>query len=402
MQAPASIEMVSQNANQPVSSPTDPDPAEYLNDPRFHQSFTLAPGPDRPDPFQVTYCDYGYRNADDPEREHVLLFCGPLLGSRYLHVAKDALAKKHGVRIINPDRPGFGGTTHVDAPDRVRLWLEIVPALLQHLGIRHVSLAAHSGGTIYALNTLLHQRHILSPSRPYVALAAPWVHQSRSGSALMILAGGLPEAVLGGFHTLAGFSQKHVAPVASAVSGFFPSMQAVSGLLPTSLRTSPASPPPPPLAAEVSENARMAEFEERIWPRLIEMVYAGDMRGLSQDAILLLKRAGHPGYWGSWGDYDELVTLLAEAERNLESTAKLKVDVFWAEEDHMIGVDKGPKWFEGCWRAEQCRGAIEYASCVVPGTDHEGIVELKFDMFERILRSVGGTNEGDLELPSTT
>ncbi|KAK0380330.1 hypothetical protein CLIM01_02321 [Colletotrichum limetticola] len=406
MQAHAPLEMASQKAHQPVQSGpsrTDPGPEEYLNDPRFHQSFTLPPGNDRPDPFKVTYCDYGYRNLDNPEREHVLLLCGPLLGSRYLHIAKDALAKKHKVRIIHPDRPGFGGTTHVDAPDRVRLWLEIVPALLAHLSVRHVSLAAHSGGTIYALNTVLHLRHLLSPDRPYVALAAPWVHQSRSGAALMTLAGGLPETVLGGFHTLAGFSLKHVAPVAGAVSGVFPSMQAVSGLLPASMRMGSAADPTPPPAVEADP---MAEFEEKIWPQLIQKVYSEDTRGLSQDAILLLKRAGHSDYWGSWKDYDELVTLLAEAEHNLDvgvvkGAAKLKVDVFWAEEDQMIGVDKGPKWFEDCWRAEQRRDVIEFSSCVVPGTDHDGIMELKFDVFERIFRQVGeNSEEGDSGLPS--
>ncbi|KAK2020421.1 hypothetical protein LX32DRAFT_329946 [Colletotrichum zoysiae] len=57
------------------------DPAGFLDDPRFHQTFTLpAGGPDRPHPFQVTYCDYGYRDPENPEREHVLLLCGPLMG----------------------------------------------------------------------------------------------------------------------------------------------------------------------------------------------------------------------------------------------------------------------------------------------------------------------------------
>lgn len=71
--------MSSQEAAERGSSP-DPDPAEFLNDPRFHQTFTLPAGPNRPHPFQVTYSDYGYRNVDDPSREHVMLLCGPLLG----------------------------------------------------------------------------------------------------------------------------------------------------------------------------------------------------------------------------------------------------------------------------------------------------------------------------------
>ncbi|OHW94834.1 interferon-induced GTP-binding protein mx2 [Colletotrichum incanum] len=256
--------MASQEVNERSSTPVPDDPVKFLNDGRFNQTFTLPAGPNRPDPFQVTYSDYGYRDLENPEREHVLLFCGPLMSSRHLHIAKDALAKKHRVRIINPDRPGFGGTTSVPAADRVRVWLEIVPALLRHLGIRHVSVASHSAGTIYALNTLLYLRRILSPTRP------------------------------------------------AAVSGMMPGFRAVSGLLPA-LQTSPTPP-----VAEASASRRMARFEEEIWQQIIKKVYAENVQGLSEEAILLLKRAEHPECWGAWGDHDRFVTLLAEGEGNLD------------------------------------------------------------------------------------
>lgn len=60
---------------------------EYINDPRFHQAFTLPPGPGQPEPFQLTYSDYGYRNPSDPEQENILLFCAPLM-SRYVTCRK--------------------------------------------------------------------------------------------------------------------------------------------------------------------------------------------------------------------------------------------------------------------------------------------------------------------------
>lgn len=41
---------------------------------------------------------------------------------------------------------------------------------MSHLGISQVALAAHSAGTIYLLNTLIHLPHVLSPRRPYVAI----------------------------------------------------------------------------------------------------------------------------------------------------------------------------------------------------------------------------------------
>ncbi|KAK2043548.1 hypothetical protein LZ31DRAFT_323203 [Colletotrichum somersetense] len=414
----ASLEADGRSATPPLLLLPD-DPAGFLDDPRFHQTFTLpAGGPDRPHPFQVTYCDYGYRDPENPEHEHVLLLCGPLMGSRFLHVAKDALAKRHRVRVIHPDRPGFGGTTPVPAADRVRVWLEIVPALLRHLGVRSgVSVAAHSGGTVYALNTLLHLRGLLSPARPYVALVAPWVHPSRSGVALMRAAAALPDAVLSRFHALAGFFQRSVAPV-TAFSGV--GFRAVSDMLPslpwtTAAAAAAASPAPDAAAAGEVEaeaegggaaaaaRARMAAFEEAVWDRIIDKVFAGSVQGLSEEAILLLKRAEHPGYWGTWGDHDQLVTLLAEGEATATAAAggggggggaRLKVDVYFAEADDMIGTGEGPRWFEDCWRAERRGDRIDFSSCVVPGADHDTIVGLKFDVFERIFRQVGWTDEG--------
>ncbi|WYZ41799.1 hypothetical protein EsH8_V_000694 [Colletotrichum jinshuiense] len=379
--------MSSQEAAERGSSP-DPDPAEFLNDPRFHQTFTLPAGPNRPHPFQVTYSDYGYRNVDDPSREHVMLLCGPLLGSRYLHIAKDELAKKYGVRIINPDRPGFGGTSEVGVQDRVRVWLEMVPALLEHLGVRHISVASHSCGTIYALNTLLHLRHLLSPTRPYVGLCTPWVRPSRSGITTMTLAGGLPDAVLGKFHAVAGFFNRSVGPAVEMSSVAF------NRLLPSPQATPPTAAPGP--------GGNMAKFEQRLWEPLFKRVYSENTQGLSQDVILLLKRGGDAGYWGAWQDYDTFVPLLANAERSLAAGAaaaagagasKLRVEVFFSEQDHLIGTKDGPKWFDHCWRAEQRGDEIEYTSCVVPGTEHDYILRLGFDVFERMLRQIAGTDQ---------
>ncbi|GKT60643.1 interferon-induced GTP-binding protein Mx2 [Colletotrichum tofieldiae] len=380
--------MASQEVDERGVTPNPDDPVEFLNDQRFHQTFTLPAGPNRPDPFQVTYSDYGYRDLENPEREHVVLFCGPLMSSRYLHVAKDALAKEHRVRIINPDRPGFGGTTPVPLADRVRVWLEIVPALLRHLGVRHVSVASHSAGTIYALNTLLYLRRILSPTRPYVALITPWVHPAHSGVSLMRVTSGLPEGLLGQFHAVAGLFQRILAPVSEFSS------TAVSVLLP-SLQSGPAPP-----AAEPSANRRMARFEEDAWPQIIKKVYTENVQGLSDEAILLLKRAEHPECWGPWGDHDRFVTLLAEGEGNLDAGvvsdgARLKVDVYFAEADNMIGTGGGPEWFKECWRAERRSERIDFSSCVVPRAEHDTIVGLGSGVFQRIFRQVAGTDGGD-------
>ena len=45
-----------------------------------------------------------------------------MVASRLIHVAKDDLAKKHHIRIINPDRPGFGGTDAAGAENVLVVW----------------------------------------------------------------------------------------------------------------------------------------------------------------------------------------------------------------------------------------------------------------------------------------
>lgn len=51
----------------------------------------------------------------------------------------------------------------------------MVPLLLAHLNIAHISLASHSGGDIYLVNTLLTYPYLLHPETPYVCFFAPWV-----------------------------------------------------------------------------------------------------------------------------------------------------------------------------------------------------------------------------------
>jgi hypothetical protein len=100
-------------------------PTDYVNDPRFSQTFQLPADPanGRNSPFKVKYADYGYRNEARPEQENVFLFFGSLLGSRLVHIAKDEVAKRLKIRIINPDRPGIGGTDIADAEHSMSLWL---------------------------------------------------------------------------------------------------------------------------------------------------------------------------------------------------------------------------------------------------------------------------------------
>lgn len=62
----------------------------------------------------------------------------------------DAAARAAGVRVIAPDRPGFGGSSP-HACDRVADWAADVPPLLDALGLGRVPVLGVSGGAPYAL-----------------------------------------------------------------------------------------------------------------------------------------------------------------------------------------------------------------------------------------------------------
>ncbi|KAI1821153.1 hypothetical protein F4861DRAFT_482472 [Xylaria intraflava] len=354
------------------------DPAQYLGAACFDQKFTLPTSDSRPAELNVTYADFGHHND-----ECVLLFCGPLVGSRYVLASKDKLAKQHGIRIISPDRPGFGGTTDAGPADRIRVWLDMVEALLQHLGIKHVSIVGYSGGSVYAMNVLLHLRHLLHPTRPYVALCAPWVHPSRSNVSMLKLAGLLPGALVGSYDRLLLFIVRNIAPAVQLSSDLI-------GQVPSLNRESQSE----YMAPGADPDA--VALEESLVPHLVRRVSREDVQGLGQDALLLIKRDKFPGCWGTWGDYDALVPLLAqvESERRVRQTADsntvapLTIDVFFAESDNMIGDTTGPAWFNNCWRTEQRGDQINYSSVVIPKTTHNNILDLRYGVIERVFQGI--------------
>ncbi len=62
----------------------------------------------------------------------------------------DKIAKRRGIRIIAPDRPGFGASDYQEG--RVLLdWPDDVVAIADHLGLKRFSILGVSGGSPYAL-----------------------------------------------------------------------------------------------------------------------------------------------------------------------------------------------------------------------------------------------------------
>ncbi|KAI1748339.1 hypothetical protein F4782DRAFT_551166 [Xylaria castorea] len=318
----------------------------YLDNERFHQMFKLPPNACRQADFNVTYADFGHRTD-----EHVLLFCGPLMGSRFLLTTKDKLAQQHGVLTV---------------------WLKIVEALLQHLAIRHVVVLGYSGGSIYVMNVLLYLRYLLHPTRPYVALCAPWVHPSHSGVLTLKLDGLLPNSLVGRFNQLLQF-------VGTMDSAFY-YREILAELVPSLGRRSN------PVATGADLDA--VALEESLASEIFRRITYEDVRGIGQDALLLLKRDEYPGCWGTWVNYDKLVLLLAQAEMEQHTILPLRVHVFFVESDMMIGTTASSAWLNNCWRSKQRGKAIDYSIVTIPKTTHNNILDLRYGVMERIFREI--------------
>jgi len=91
----------------------------------------------------------GYRELGDPAGVPLFFFHGTP-GSRWSVDAEDPLARMPGVRLILPERPGYGLSTA--KPDRRLLdWAHDVAELADRLGIGDLAVAGVSGGGPHAL-----------------------------------------------------------------------------------------------------------------------------------------------------------------------------------------------------------------------------------------------------------
>jgi len=257
----------------------------------------------------------------------------------------------------------------VELTQRVPVWLETVPSLLNHLKIKHVVLASHSCGAIYLLNTLYHLPHILSPTKPYVALLTPWVHPTHSHVSLMSLVEHIPNGAIAHWNQvikgILRLATNVINPTIATSSGMFATMTS-----PFSSRTD--------ISVEEEEKEIMEVFgmtlEElnKVTSLSQKCSFAEDTTGGNADAMLCLKKTG-PGLWGACENYETFVPdLLQKLKSSGRSETRLKVQTYYAESDMMIGKE-GQSYFERCWSSSAYASAIDFESMTDPGTNHDSI-----------------------------
>lgn len=118
--------------------------------------------------------------------------------------------------------------------------------------------------------------------------------------------------------------------------------------------------------------------------------------GANSEALQCLRK-GDDWTWGSCDDYAEYVKKLlqqekeAAAQNSSEGRKKLRVRVFFAETDAMIGP-KGQSYFEECWRGPNgtpSPDVIDLDMQTIKGVDHDSLVH-SVEMIESIFIQAGG------------
>lgn len=91
----------------------------------------------------VAYCEFG-----EPDGTPVFVFHGGV-GSRGFGLLFESTAREQGVRVVSPDRPGYGRSDPL--PDRRLVdWPDDVAALADHLSLDRFAVLGVSGGGPYA------------------------------------------------------------------------------------------------------------------------------------------------------------------------------------------------------------------------------------------------------------
>lgn len=394
-----------------ASMPEVPDPRERQRiedlaiervcDIRLHRSFVLPADVSkaRPKPLRFSYSDVGSSDSDAP----VLLWASGMFGGRFTGIELVDLANAHGIRLISIDRPGIGGSEAVPIIQRVSTWLEVIPALLKHLGIKYVSLGCHSAGTIYILSTVLYLRHILHPERPYICMFGPWVAPQYSGKWDIRIVSIMPDAMLGQWHWMA----KTVFNIDKSISPGFSLARAVLRTVSGTMNSSSGT--MKPILPTGGNDESLQEIEPSktgdsiILPKpgpyvprellvatarlATASIFAENVQGASDEALVCMGKADIPS-WTSIGHALESVAAKELARKSVEGDMpKLRIDVFYAMKDQMIGKG-GEEYLESCLDKAYEQGAIDCTSMVIGNTDHNSVLFPETGAFDLVFEAM--------------
>lgn len=260
---------------------------------------------------------------------------------------------------------------------RVTVWLETVPVLLEKIGAKHVTLVSHSSGTIFLLNTLYYFPQILSPTRPFVALLVPWVTPDHSKVTLLSMATHVPSSLIANHWNslclgLISFAQGPVA------TGSSTAIAALTSLFEKDELVTEESPEEARKYLELNGRSKMEV--EKIGALRFKYMRIEDSSGCNDEALLCLKKSD-VGFWGACENYETFVPDLTEVLSAQQK--KVKIHAYFAEKDIMIGKT-GQEYFNACFSKKACGQYIDYESFTIKGTNHETIADPMHGLISRL------------------
>ncbi|CAN8096731.1 unnamed protein product [Discula destructiva] len=365
---------------------------DFVKDDRMNREFTL-PATATHDALNVSFADVGRlpepplaaSSADLP----TVLFIPGMFASRYIGPHLHDIADKLGVRVLVVDRPGMGRSTDVPLAQRISIWVELVPSLLQHLGVERVSLVSHSAGTMFLLNTLHHCRNLIDPDRPFVALLAPFADPTHSKVKALQAARFIPASVFGIWNILPKFSVLQAKPALAFSAPLFSAMFSSNTL-----------------DAAQEENIRKREQDYGV-PRQVQSelseltmksMFTENTVGANSEALLCLKK-GRGATWGACEDYKAYFERLysneqerlATASSDHLTTSRLRIRVYFAETDMMIGK-QGQEYLNECFRGGSngiAPDIVDFEAATIVGSDHDSIIGM-VSVLETVFVQAGG------------
>ncbi|THZ60110.1 hypothetical protein D6C85_09871 [Aureobasidium pullulans] len=395
----------------------------------FHRSITIGPTSAH-QKLRVSFATTSGFDDDGKNGPETILFCGGMGASRLLLYRFDALAKKEGVRVIFIDRPGVGGSTPVPLDQRVQVWLDAVPAVLEHLGVKTISLLSHSAGAIYAINTLLLLPHLLHPQHPFAAFLSMQfpphprpllVTQKASftdGDAEQLLGSilvvdKLPSALVGSLHHITSFVGGYIAPSIQFSSG----MMGVTDDLPEDQCQDYYDMSSKSWSEVCRLQGKYARLEDMRYAfallcfafsyslplvsfssifllgiiyRKVAILMPRDPynSGISADANLCMQKDSK-----DWCTYTSLPTTISSLQQLYPQQSRpLTIRAYFAASDQIIGKG-GQVYFEDCWKkGNDAQGQVDFAAEGVDDTDHDSITLVEKNCLGEIFREIKDLN----------
>ncbi|KAJ5106256.1 hypothetical protein N7456_002931 [Penicillium angulare] len=349
---------------------SDSDPSSIISNISFHRRTTLET---KHGLLTVSFADIGCPTGP------VLLYLPGMFASRYLGIPMHTLAIRAGIRLLVVDRPGMGCSTDVPLAERIDAWIDILPRLLSYLNIQRVSLASHSAGTIYLLNTWERCPELVTPN---IFFMAPWVDIAHSQMTSMQMLQYIPEKAFSLWHHIPRFFVKKASPVLAS-----------SGTL---LRSIAPSTSEEEDRTFLDANWRRLERDYGV-PRkeaaeltnlVAQYMFTENTVGANSEALQCVRK-GDGGNWGVCSDYAVCARRLVErAQLEGHGASGARIWAYHATKDAMVG-SRGPKYFDGCWDVAVSGSKSSFESRTVEGTDHDTVCQA-VEVWEEILSAVSG------------